>query len=256
MVSTSDTHGDALARTSDGGENKALVDTKIQPNRTTEDGTFWVQYPPILWDINHVSEFFPTTSMSYPDQLNAITRFCLYLSIILGLVKKDGRMAYIALAGFLLTYLLYTVNRSPSRISTEMMTTGPIPVANQKPGVEPTVENPFMNVLLTDYPTATHPATRTQAAMPSYNNPKVKEKISKDFEHNLYNDVNNVYSKNNSQREYYTTPSTTIPNDQKSFANWLYRSPEKTCKEGGKPSCYQNIYQPYLSDTPFKYKYV
>jgi hypothetical protein len=32
-------------------------------------------------------------------------------------------------------------------------------------------------------------------------------------------------------------PSTSVPNDQGSFADWLYRIPGKTCKEGGREAC-------------------
>jgi len=38
---------------------------------------------------------------------------------------------------------------------------------------------------------------------------------------------NPIYSK----RQFYRTPSTTIPNDQTGFAKWLYQVPGKTCKE-------------------------
>ena len=40
----------------------------------------------------------------------------------------------------------------------------------------------------------------------------------------------NTYSKFNSQRQFYTTPNTRIPNNQIEFAEWLYKAPE-TCKE-------------------------
>ena len=61
------------------------------------------------------------------------------------------------------------------------------------------------------------------------------------FNKNLYRDLTDVYGKNNSQRQFYTTPITTVPNDQNSFANWLYRS-EKTCKEGDGNRCSANNY--------------
>ena len=41
-----------------------------------------------------------------------------------------------------------------------------------------------------------------------------------------------------SSRQFYTNPSTTIPNDQEAFAKWLYYNPEKTCKEGNGLECY------------------
>ena len=56
------------------------------------------------------------------------------------------------------------------------------------------------------------------------------EKVEKDFNYNLYRDVSDLYNKNNSQRQYYTAPSTTIPNKQTEFAKWLYLAPP-TCKE-------------------------
>ena len=43
-------------------------------------------------------------------------------------------------------------------------------------------------------------------------------------------DVDDLFGRYNSQRQFYTMPSTTVPNDQKSFAEWLYKTPE-TCKE-------------------------
>jgi hypothetical protein len=32
-------------------------------------------------------------------------------------------------------------------------------------------------------------------------------------------------------------PSTTIPNDQHSFQNWLFRIPGQSCKEGNNRAC-------------------
>ena len=47
---------------------------------------------------------------------------------------------------------------------------------------------------------------------------------------NLFKDVNDVFGKMNSQRQFYTMPNTKIPNAQDDFAKWLYANP-KTCKE-------------------------
>ena len=60
--------------------------------------------------------------------------------------------------------------------------------------------------------------------------PEVKLLIDNNFDNNLYKDIDDIFGKMNSQRQFYTMPSTTIPNDQESFAKWLYLSP-KTCKE-------------------------
>ena len=46
-----------------------------------------------------------------------------------------------------------------------------------------------------------------------------------------------MFLRNNSQRQFVTNPSTTIPNDQSKFASRLYGTP-KTCKEGNYTNCY------------------
>ena len=53
-----------------------------------------------------------------------------------------------------------------------------------------------------------------------------------------------VFGKNNSQREFYTAPVTTIPNNQGDFADWCYKT-GKTCKENNGKQCLENIsFQP------------
>jgi hypothetical protein len=54
--------------------------------------------------------------------------------------------------------------------------------------------------------------------------------MDRTFGHNLFTDVDDLFGKMNSQRQFYTMPSTTIPNKQGEFAKWLYSNP-KTCKE-------------------------
>jgi hypothetical protein len=51
-------------------------------------------------------------------------------------------------------------------------------------------------------------------------------------------DPTDVFGRTQSQRQFITMPSTSIPNDQGSFMNWLYKIPGKTCKEGGKEACF------------------
>jgi hypothetical protein len=50
-------------------------------------------------------------------------------------------------------------------------------------------------------------------------------------------DPTDVFGRSQSQRQFYTMPSSSIPNDQGSFQNWLYLIPGKTCKEGGRDAC-------------------
>ena len=88
----------------------------------------------------------------------------------------------------------------------------------------PSNDNPFMNINLIT-------SNRTQNSAPlSYNKPGLQAEIDEKFNHDLFRDVSSVYGKRNSQRQFYTVPSTTIPNNQTSFAKWLYNT-GPTCKE-------------------------
>ena len=81
--------------------------------------------------------------------------------------------------------------------------------------------------------------TNRDPACKSYNNYEIQEKIEDDFNVNLYKNIGDVYSKNNSQREYYTMPVTQSTNKQKEFAEWLYNT-GPTCKDGNGYQCVKN----------------
>ena len=96
----------------------------------------------------------------------------------------------------------------------------------------PTSKNLFMNVLLDEYK---YNPDRPEAA--PVGNPTVKQTLDDYFRVHWYSDPTDVFGKNQNQRQFVTQPSTTVPNDQGSFANWLYKIPGKTCKEGGREAC-------------------
>jgi hypothetical protein len=69
-----------------------------------------------------------------------------------------------------------------------------------------------------------------------------ESKIAMDdlFRVQWYSDPTDVFGKSQSQRQFVTQPSTTVPNDQKSYQEWLYKIPGKTCKEGNAEACMYN----------------
>lgn len=97
----------------------------------------------------------------------------------------------------------------------------------------PTSRNPFMNILLDDIK---YNPSRPEAA--PINHPSVSQTMDDYFRIQWFSDPTDVFGKTQNQRQYITQPSTTVPNDQGSFANWLYKIPGKTCKEGGRGACY------------------
>lgn len=96
----------------------------------------------------------------------------------------------------------------------------------------PTAGNPFMNVLVSEI-------TGWPAKAPSADITAMETKMSLDdfFRVQWSSDPTDVFGKNQSQREFYTVPGASVPNDQGSYQNWLYKIPGKTCKEGGRENC-------------------
>jgi hypothetical protein len=185
-----------------------------------------------FFDINNLLIYFPTSDMVYIEKLNTILRLSMYISILLFAVLNDRRAFFLVIIVAIITYILYSVENNQEEyididydrvIDKEKYTT-------EEKCTKPTIENPFMNVMMNEY----------------QENPKrgkacdvdqVKEYVDDYFENTLYRSVDDIYNKDSSTRQYYTMPNTNIPNDQEGFANWLYKIPEKTCKEGNGEKC-------------------
>ena len=97
----------------------------------------------------------------------------------------------------------------------------------------PTSRNPFMNLLVDEYK---YNPQRPEAAPVDHST--VKQTMDDFFRVQWFSDPTDVFGKNQGQRQFVTQPSTTVPNDQGTFADWLYRIPGKTCKEGGREACH------------------
>ena len=109
----------------------------------------------------------------------------------------------------------------------------------------PSARNPFMNVLLDEI---SYNPNRPEAD--AIIHPMNQIVLDDYFRVQWNSDPTDVFGRTQSQRQFYTMPSTGIPNDQESYQNWLYRIPGKTCKEGGRDACIpgtQGAVVPWLS---------
>lgn len=97
---------------------------------------------------------------------------------------------------------------------------------------EPTAANPFMNLLVSEY--SMNPTRPPASAIQSV---AVRSEIDQFFETMFADDPGDVFRSSQSQRMWVTQPITTVPNDQDSYQNWLYRVPGRTCKEGNGTVC-------------------
>lgn len=87
----------------------------------------------------------------------------------------------------------------------------------------PTPDNPMMNPDLTEYGNGDPPAACNA------DDEDIKNEINVNFNHQLFRDVDEIWERENSQRQFYTLPNTAVPNNQIEFAKWLYL-PTTNCK--------------------------
>lgn len=201
---------------------------------------FWLNKPNILIDPKRLNEFFPHPNMTEIEQLNAITRFTIYLGILLALIKLNFNYLYIPIVGFIVTFCIY--NNKPKLKNKENQDKYELYKNKSKRNknvlyVKPTYDNPFMNPSISDI--NNNPNREAYSKKSFIDNIEIKKEIEDKFNYNLYQDAGDVFNKSNSQRQFYTTPVTTIPNKQDDFANWLYKTPD-TCKENNGYKCINN----------------
>lgn len=185
---------------------------------------FWYDDVGVLFRHDRLTDFFPCSSQTPAEQFNSVTRFCLYAGIILSVGRRTLRFAMVAL---LLVTVLYLGAKNTAVKG--MFFRPPGEKVSRTEGMAthacqaPTKENPFSNVLLTDYqdrpdrPPACSPGATSEAL----------------FYEGLFMNTTDVYNRQVNSRQFYSTPNTQIPNDQTGFAEWLYRDPSPTCKESG-----------------------
>jgi len=101
------------------------------------------------------------------------------------------------------------------------------------PAEEVNAKNPFNNIMVDEYKYAP-----TRDAAPDITSNDSKTALDSFFRVQWSSDPTDVFGKSQSQRMFVTQPVTTIPNNQKSYQDWLYKIPGKTCKEGNAEACY------------------
>jgi hypothetical protein len=186
-----------------------------------QDEIFWAQEPSILFDWNKLAEIVPKSNMTSTQKLNALSRLILYGGIITYLYQMDSLVIIITGIGLFVTYLLSkNIEDFKEEIDDDIE-------FNNRKCQKVSDDNPFMNVLPVDYD---NNPNRAEAC--SHSSENVRTKVNEIFNKKFPRDSDDIFGKNNSFRQFYTMPATTIPNNRDKFQKWLYNIP-KTCKEGG-----------------------
>jgi hypothetical protein len=216
---------------------------------------FWLSAPHIL--VSEASQFFPFAEAEQrctAAALNSFTRFGLYLGIALAVIRMEPLwlLLGVAFAAFAVGAWFYMSSRGSVREGFDDMggvpQTGTADIVGTSfvdelyvPDVigsgstvrtQPTAANPFMNVLISEI--SENPLRPAAANIQSV---KVQSELDSYFDTMFAGDPGDTFNRTQSQRQWVTMPSTTIPNDQESFQNWLYRVEGRTCKDGNLAAC-------------------
>jgi hypothetical protein len=262
---------------------KKDVDPSINPDNITTNASinrkpinktkitipFWANDPNIILNQKYIFEFFPTNDMTYEQKLNAITRLIVLLTVFGFLFTQSIRLLVISFITIFSIFLLYRyhTNKIGKRESMKkenfssaiekrnnladnvLSQNNQTPPSFNKVFDQPSENNPFSNVLITDYDynPEKKPAapSYTDTVVESINN-KTKELITNvnptqpDISDKLFKDLGDELYFEQSMRQFYSNPSTTIPNDQTSFADFCYGG-MISCKEGNMLACARNM---------------
>lgn len=178
----------------------------------------------------------PLQSQTIEEKLNAIARFFIYFGIIMALVRSNANHLLWGIVVLVITIIIYKNHKKTSDTISNFLKAQDVDVIDSSVCKRTTIDNPFMNPTVDEYGTKTD----YNKACP-ITNEKIYNKINDNFTERMFQDCGDIYGKTASQRQFYTVPNTSIPNDQDGFAKWLYSTPP-TCKEGNGFACMTQIF--------------
>ena len=176
---------------------------------------FWFNDVTILYKNCYI--YFPSPKYSLITNLNAIMRFFILYSILCFLIYLKIDVFKPLILVIIISLILYYFRdyiKEPFINKENQETIKTVERTSTK-------NNPMMNISVNDYNSKKNIVIDKNIT---------NEEINKNLNQDLFNDIGDVSSKNMFERNFYTTPINTIPNDQTEFAKWLYdKGP--TCKE-------------------------
>ena len=203
---------------------------------------FWLDNPSILFNKKKIMELWPQREYSLECKLNAITRLVILLTILGYLFTRNMKILVTGIITIGVVVLLYKTQHKKKKLNKKMLKEGfTSPELYEKVKssfMKPTQKNPLMNVLL---PEIQYNPQRKPAA-PAFN-PTVEKNINKKVaDPRLFLDLGDNIAFDQSMRNFYATANTTIPNDQKAFAEYCYGS-MPSCRGGDYLQCSKNNYR-------------
>jgi hypothetical protein len=172
----------------------------------------WFDDPQQLTRADQINQFWPTSEQTPEDRVNAASRFIIYVSCILYLIRRDPRVFVLGATVIAVIYVLYK-----SKLVKETYGSSVKSASCQKP----TEDNPMGNVLMTDY---TDAPNRLEACYYATVKPYIQNYTTGGIPYDSGRSRTSMpkYLRNAADRQFVTTSVSKIPGDQTAFAEWLY----------------------------------
>ena len=174
---------------------------------------YWYENPAVL--LENYDQIVPYKNLSRIEKINRIARFAIYLIFIIIVGKGDSKWLTIPVIILGITCFLGASENFTTDDST----------LNPKVCNKPTANNPFMNFTLGDQ-------IEKPFRLDACKYEDAKKEIRKEFRKHTHMDLNDIWGKHFSDRQFYIMPNTRIINDSTGFAKWCYGNNGK-CKSQG-----------------------
>ena len=185
-------------------------------------------------DSQKVTQFWPNNTQTPEERVNAASRFVIYATCILYLIRRDVRI--FVLGGMVLgvLYIMYKSNMIKDAALR------PTSSSSEYSGCQkPSRDNPMANVLMSDY-------TENPSRDPACFFPSVRNGVAQFLDNTIRYDSGRSrsplpkYQRNSMSRQFVTAPVSSIGGDQSGFAEWCYGGGNPMCKSHGGIYCDPN----------------
>lgn len=202
---------------------------------------FWLNDPSVLFNIYSISDFYPTSSMSFIEKLNNISRLVIILSLLGYFFTFQWNYIGIGIITLLCIVAIYYYKKNKEGMSNNDKNPVVFKLGKEtkledvfkENYQKSTKKNPLGNVLL---PEIKYNPER-KSAPPAFNpttyeniNEDTKKAIQelnptiKDSSKQLFGNLGDNFEFDQSMWNYYSNPNTKVGNDQGAFAQFLYGS--------------------------------
>ena len=182
--------------------------------------------PREIFETKELLNFWPTATQTARERVAATTRFILYATCIIYIINRDVRVFALGILAIAILYYLWTMNMISDGKMRPSSTDGRVPGPLRGEVTLPTFDTSMGNVLLSD--DVDNPDRPAAAWYPS-----MRTEVQ-----TTWSQIHPFERQRDAERNFYTMPSSTIPNDMAAFAYGAFGKPfAPKCHDQGGAAC-------------------